>query len=318
MIKADLITGFLGAGKTTFLLHYARELIRRGLKIGILVYDHGAVNVDLPLLQELRGDRCELETLAGACDADCHRRRFRTKLIAMGMAGYDRVLIEPSGVFDVDEFFDTVNEPPLDRWYEPGSVITIVDAKLEEEATPDADFFLASQAATAGCILLSRVQLSSAEEIDRTIPHLNRAEKQIHSSASLESRILAKNWDELTEADYTRLMNCGYHLTDYVKTIAGRGADFQSLSYLNPELTRQELEEKIRILFQSDDYGKINRVKGFFSEGEHWYQVNATASETHIDPVPSGHGAIIVIGSGLKEDQLGILMTGKLPNLHIL
>ena len=50
MIKADLITGFLGAGKTTFLLHYARELIRRDLKIGILVYDHGAVNVDLPLL----------------------------------------------------------------------------------------------------------------------------------------------------------------------------------------------------------------------------------------------------------------------------
>ena len=40
-------------GKTTFLLHYARYLIGKGLKIGILVYDHGAVNVDLPLLQEL-------------------------------------------------------------------------------------------------------------------------------------------------------------------------------------------------------------------------------------------------------------------------
>ena len=87
MIKVDLITGFLGAGKTTFLLKYAKYLMSQGLKIGILVYDHGAVNVDMPFLKELRGEQCELEMLAGACDADCHRRRFRTKLISMGMSG---------------------------------------------------------------------------------------------------------------------------------------------------------------------------------------------------------------------------------------
>ncbi len=144
MIKVDLITGFLGAGKTTFLLKYAKYLMSQGLKIGILVYDHGAVNVDMPFLKELRGEQCELEMLAGACDADCHRRRFRTKLISMGMSGYERVIIEPSGVFDVDEYFDTLNESPLDRWYEAGSVITVVDAKLGENYTEEEDFFLAS------------------------------------------------------------------------------------------------------------------------------------------------------------------------------
>ena len=130
MIKVDLITGFLGAGKTTFLLRYAKYLMAQGMKIGILVYDHGAVNVDMPLLKELRGEQCELEMLAGGCDPDCHRRRFRSKLIAMGMSGYDRVIIEPSGVFDMDEYYDTLNEQPLDRWYEAGSVIAVVDAKL--------------------------------------------------------------------------------------------------------------------------------------------------------------------------------------------
>ena len=53
-MKIDLITGFLGAGKTTFLLHYAEYLMAQGLRIGILVYDHGAMNVDLPLLNGLR------------------------------------------------------------------------------------------------------------------------------------------------------------------------------------------------------------------------------------------------------------------------
>ena len=44
--KIDLITGFLGAGKTTFLLRYAEYLMTQRLKTGILVYDHGAMNVD--------------------------------------------------------------------------------------------------------------------------------------------------------------------------------------------------------------------------------------------------------------------------------
>ena len=47
-------------------------------------------------------------------DPDCHRRRLKTKLIAMGIDRYDRVLVEPSGVFDVDEFLDLLYEEPLD------------------------------------------------------------------------------------------------------------------------------------------------------------------------------------------------------------
>ena len=112
MIKIDLITGFLGSGKTSFLKIYARYLIGKGHKIGILVNDYGAVNVDTMLLSELEGDNCGLESVAGACDSDCHQRRFKTKLIALAMSGYDRVLIEPSGVFDVDEFFDSLYEEP--------------------------------------------------------------------------------------------------------------------------------------------------------------------------------------------------------------
>ena len=80
-----------------------------------------------------KGDNCSLEMIAGGCDADCHRRRFKTKLIAMAMSGYDRVIIEPSGIYDVDEIFDALYEEPLDRFYEPGNVIALVDAGLEED-----------------------------------------------------------------------------------------------------------------------------------------------------------------------------------------
>ena len=55
MIQIDLITGFLGSGKTTFIRKYAKYLIDQGLNIGILENDFGAVNVDAMLLQNCQG-----------------------------------------------------------------------------------------------------------------------------------------------------------------------------------------------------------------------------------------------------------------------
>ena len=85
MVKVDLITGFLGSGKTTFIKKYARYLMKQGQNIGILENDFGAINVDMMLLRELESENCELEMVAGGCDKDCYRRRFRTKLIAQGL-----------------------------------------------------------------------------------------------------------------------------------------------------------------------------------------------------------------------------------------
>ena len=47
MVTIDLITGFLGSGKTTFIKRYAKYLMDQGMNIGILENDFGAVNVDV-------------------------------------------------------------------------------------------------------------------------------------------------------------------------------------------------------------------------------------------------------------------------------
>ena len=155
MVKIDLITGFLGSGKTTFLKKYAKHLIDSGENICILENDFGAVNVDMMMLSDLLGDCCELEMVAGGCDYDCHKRRFKTKLIAMGVCGYDRVIVEPSGIYDMDEFFDTLREDPLDRWYEITNVFAIVDAGIDRALSDTSRYLLSSQTAGAGRIFLS-------------------------------------------------------------------------------------------------------------------------------------------------------------------
>ena len=76
MVQVDLITGFLGAGKTTFLRRYAAYLTAQGHHVCILENDFGAVNVDAMLVQDLLGERCEIETISGGCDCDTHQRRM--------------------------------------------------------------------------------------------------------------------------------------------------------------------------------------------------------------------------------------------------
>ena len=56
MVQVDLITGFLGSGKTTFMRHYARYMVQQGWNVCILENDFGAVNVDVMLLQDILGD----------------------------------------------------------------------------------------------------------------------------------------------------------------------------------------------------------------------------------------------------------------------
>lgn len=304
MIKVDLITGFLGSGKTTFLKLYAKYFMEQGLKIGILENDYGAVNVDMLLLNELRGENCELEMVAGGCDADCHRRRFKTKLISMAMSGYDRVIIEPSGIFDVDEFFDALRDEPLDRWYDIGNVITIVDAKLEDNLSEESDFFLASQIANAGIIMLSKTQLADASNIATTKNHLSLAAKKAKLNIDIDSLVLEKNWDNLTAEDMKKISTCGYAYRSYIKKLGTDDGGYKTVYFLEVPMTVASIKEKINTLMNDSSFGNIFRIKGFFNENGTWYQVNATQKETEIITMPVGQEVFIVIGEHLNEPEI--------------
>ena len=75
MKKIDLVTGFLGSGKTTFIKEYAEYLVRCGERVAIIVNDYGAINVDRLLLGASLGESCHLEMVIGG-DKDCARRRL--------------------------------------------------------------------------------------------------------------------------------------------------------------------------------------------------------------------------------------------------
>lgn len=305
MVKIDLITGFLGSGKTSFIKKYAKYLMDSGENIGILENDFGAVNVDMMLLQDLMGDNCELEMVAGGCDYDCHKRRFKTKLISMGMCGYDRVLVEPSGIYDVDEFFDVLCEEPLDRWYTIGNVITLVDAKLDQDLSEQAEYLLASQVAQSGTILLSKTEDATKEEKEQTIQKLNEVLEKFQCERRFGDEVIQRGLYELTSEDMKRIEQSGYTKDTHTKLWFDQDKTFQSVYFMNISMSQQQLEQAVDAIMKDESCGKVFRIKGFMQvEKEHWIELNATKEKVNIHPISSGQEVLIVIGESLNENRI--------------
>lgn len=304
MIKIDLVTGFLGCGKTSFIRRYAQYFMDQGQKVGILENDFGAVNVDMMLLQDLVGENLDMEMVAGGCDRDCHRRRYKTKLIAMGMSGYDRVIVEPSGIYDVDEFFDVLHEDPINRWFQVGSVIGIIDGKLEKNLSEVSRFFLGSQLAKAGVVLMSKTEHLRDEDIKKNIDYVNQALEEIKCNRVLGDGVICKSWEALDEADFTRIARAEFRGASYVKKWVDQQENYQPVYILNSHLSPERLKQVVEEIFRDETCGDVIRVKGFTMDGENWVELNATREEIQIKPIQKGQDVVIAIGANLVEERI--------------
>ena len=314
MVKIDLITGFLGSGKTTFIKEYAKYLISKGEKICIIENDYGAVNIDMVMLQDLLGESCNLEMIVGGDGKEAHRRRFRTKLISMGMSGYDRVLIEPSGIYDVDEFFDVLYDEPLDRWYEIGNVISLVDAKAVFDLGDFERYIFMSEIAWAGKLVFSKIyEDSDAGEVLDAVNRIMEefggrrfdAEKDIIFRAPGTAGYDGKNpFELLTAEDFDELSGCGYRHASYVK-LPIEDKQFTPLFYFDVAMPSDRLREIAKGLLTDKKAGHVIRIKGFVQiSPDAQVELNATEKEIKTSPIVSSRNVLIVIGERLDKEYI--------------
>ncbi len=310
MVKIDLITGFLGSGKTTFIREYAKYLVSKGERICIIENDYGAVNIDMVMLQELLGDNCNLEMIVGGDGKEAHRRRFKTKLISMGMSGYDRVLIEPSGIYDVDEFFDVLYDEPLDRWYEIGSVISLVDAEAVFGLEGIERYVFMSEIASAGKLIVTKLS-DPIHPVD-VMNEANKIMAEFGGKAfDIEKDFVAKNLTEYTDEDFEGLKSSGYRHASYVKTPI-EDKQFTPLFYFDVEMNEDELKKLATDLFADEKAGHIIRIKGFVKTGENsQVQINATEKGVILSDIVSSRNVVIIIGEGLNKDYINSIFEGK-------
>lgn len=307
MISIDLITGFLGSGKTTFIRNYVKYLVNKGEKVCILEQDYGAINVDVMMLSDLRGESCEIEMIAGACDLDCHIRRFKTKLIQMAMSGYTKVLVEPSGVFDTEEFFDLMNEKPISNWYTIGSVISIVDYNIKINSD-ESMYLFGNQISSAGIIVISKI--NGNKEFS---PILNNAMEHIKCPRVFkENEILKIPFDKI---DYSIIENSSYQEYPYEKRHVIEDNGYSTVYFMNLESSPFEIKENAKIILNDKSYGDVIRIKGFYKDHENWYKINYTKNEFEEEKILDGQSVIIVIGENLNKKKIQELFKMDILNM---
>jgi len=311
MKKIDLVTGFLGSGKTTFIKEYAEYLVRCGERVAIIVNDYGAINVDRLLLGASLGKSCHLEMVIGG-DKDCTRRRLKTKLIAIAMQNYSRVILEPSGIFDVDDFMDMLYEEPLDRWYEMGSIISIVEADTEPDISESAKYVMLSELSKAGTLVLSKIDNidnhihnaeSDKEVADKIIDYINKGLEEYMCSRRF-SDIYIWRPGCITDDDFKRIAKSGYYSADMISSPESE-KNFESLFFFHVETDLDSIQETIRDIFNDRQAGNVVRIKGFIRSDSGWLEINATRHGIKIEAIPEGQELFIVIGEGLSEEIIG-------------
>jgi len=162
-IPVYVLSGFLGAGKTSLLNAMLRE---GGLgRTGVIVNEFGEIGLD-SLFLGIAGDA--LVEMAGGCLCCAGSGELSGTLMQLAARDIDRVVIETSGLADPGPVLDSLlQDPILGERYEPGGVVTLVDA-LNAETTLEAHEEARSQVALADLLVVTKADLlSAADSADR-------------------------------------------------------------------------------------------------------------------------------------------------------
>ncbi|MGI6010066.1 MAG: GTP-binding protein [Ruminococcus sp.] len=302
MVKVDLITGFLGSGKTTFIRRYADYLQRQGKKINIIENEFGGVSVDSIVLKD---QGCDIRQISGGCMCCTGKIAFQNMLLEGAAMNYDRILVEPSGIYDVDEFFDVMFTQPVKDCCEIGNIFTIVDARFEDSLSDEAKYLMFSQLLSSGKLIMSKTQLFSDEAIQETLKKINELIADRGCSRVFGSDACTKDWDSLTDEDFADFEQSGYRISDHQREFMQHGNVFTARVMAGLCENEKDLKERLDKLMKDPFYGKILRIKGHIADTSgNWYEINCSLDGFYIKPADIKKGLFIVIGQEINETAL--------------
>ncbi len=166
MTKIDIVSGFLGAGKTTLIRKLLQEALQ-GEKVVLIENEFGEIGIDGGFLKE---SGVEMKEMNSGCICCSLVGDFGTSLQEV-LSAYepDRILIEPSGVGKLSDVIRAVQNVKTDAQAALGSAVAVVDAsKCRMYAKNFGEFFL-NQIAHAGLIVLSRTGSISSEKTAQAV-----------------------------------------------------------------------------------------------------------------------------------------------------
>jgi Putative GTPases (G3E family) len=195
MVKFDIVSGFLGAGKTTLIKKILKS-INCQEKIVLIENDFGDVSVDREFL-EVEG--FEIYELSNGCVCCKLKGDFFLTLKQILNRKVDRIIFEPSGIFILNEIFDLFKDFEISSQCSINTVTTVVDAVNFSKHIQSYSNFFKSQISNASTLVLSKTQSLNADDIEMIREELYALNEN--------AVILTKNWAELSSKDILNLID---------------------------------------------------------------------------------------------------------------
>lgn len=299
MTEIDLVTGFLGAGKTTFIRKYGDYLKRKNIKFAIVENEFGAPGVDSAIL---KSEFSNIKEIAGGCI--CCTMKVSLHQVLKELSGIcDRIIVEPSGIFNGDDFFDILKSPDLADKCRPGMCITLVDPhtldKLEEEEC----LILASEMADTGCVLWTKTDVEPPCDVDSAKAGIQR----ILNKIGIDEDILyyPASSHMLKDEDLEKLMKIVPVHRKHIRTYTDHTMLFQS-TRIYPEriYSIEDIDRCIADITSCEDYGEIYRIKGFVKSKSGTIAVNCTVSDRLFDNCRNEYAMLNIIGRRLNRRKI--------------
>lgn len=260
--KLYLLTGFLGAGKTTFLTGVLNEL--SDSKVAVIMNEFGKIGIDGRIIEREGMELLELNR--GSIFCSCLQLSFVSALIEMADREMDFVFVESSGLADpsnIGEFLDAVIVAKGDV-YEYSGAICIVDGVNFLDQVEDIETVV-RQLKFAHLVIVSKVDLIDEEMLQRVKEKIHTINSRIEIAISrngtydfrfVEKDLMKEDWlgEETTNTPENR-----------PKTL--------SLTY-EGKITRKQLTDFLDLI-KGDSY----RIKGFFRLEDGWNQVDVVGKK---------------------------------------
>ena len=164
MIKIDIISGFLGAGKTTFIKRLLDTHLKTE-KVVLIENEYGEVSVDTDILSDTKIEIKEISQGCICCSLVGDFSKSLNEVIKQ--MSPDRIIIEPSGVGKLSDIIGAIKSAGLAD--DINSLVCMVDAKKAKMYDKNFGEFFVDQIKNAGTVILSRTDVSKEETIESAV-----------------------------------------------------------------------------------------------------------------------------------------------------
>lgn len=303
-ININIISGFLGAGKTTFLKKIIPNL--KG-KVALIENEFGDIGIDGDLID----DELPVKEIYAGCICCSLIHDFKKSIEELVLQYMpDNILIEPSGVGNLSDIVKVCKKisEVSNLNIRINHLITIVDISAFEDYLENFGSFYLDQIENAQVIFLSHLDKVTDEDAEKVISKI----KTMNENAF----IIKDHWYTYDGKKIVEILNtvesCGIHLKDKTLSMPA-GKVFSTLSVAKPKIFSEKELDKMITSLKDKQYGFILRAKGILElDTKQFVYLDFTPHHYHWEYVEERKETkIALIGSSLKKEKIIELLTNQ-------